>query len=197
MMKTAILFLVDEYADWEGAYLSSILNTSEEWEIKTASIQKEVTSIGGFNTTIDYLIDELPEKIDTFILIGGNNWNITNELLLKKVTNFLNSGLIVGAICGAVDYLAKNGLLTPYKHTGNALFFWNEYENYSTPENFLEVQCVRDKNLITANGTATIDFTEEILEALDFETEKIRHREIGLQRIGYYEYVEKYGNPFH
>ena len=196
-MKTAILFLVDEYADWEGAYLSSILNTSEEWEIKTASIQKEVTSIGGFKTTIDYLIDELPEKIDTFILIGGNNWNITNELLLKKVTNFLNSGLIVGAICGAVDYLAKNGLLTPYKHTGNALFFWNEYENYSTPENFLEVQCVRDKNLITANGTATIDFTEEILEALDFETEKIRHREIGLQRIGYYEYVEKYGNPFH
>ena len=39
-MKTAILFLVDEYADWEGAYLSSILNTSKEWEVKTASIEK-------------------------------------------------------------------------------------------------------------------------------------------------------------
>ncbi len=29
-MKTAILFLVNEYADWEVAYLSSILNTSKE-----------------------------------------------------------------------------------------------------------------------------------------------------------------------
>lgn len=196
-MKTAILFLVDEYADWEGAYLSSILNTSQEWQVKTASIQKEVISIGGFKTTVDFLIDELPEKVDAFILIGGNNWQITNKLLLEKTTTFLTSGLVVGAICGAVDYLAKNGLLTPYKHTGNALFFWNDYENYSTSNNFLEVQCVRDNNLITANGTAAIDFTEELLEALDFETPKIRNREIGLQRLGYYEYVEKYGNPFH
>ena len=196
-MKTAILFLVDEYADWEGAYLSSILNTSKEWEVKTASTQKKVTSIGGFKTTVDYLIDELPEKIDTFILIGGNNWQISNETLLEKVTTFLNSDLVVGAICGAVDYLAKNGLLTPYKHTGNALFFWQEYEKYTTPENFQEVQCVSDKNLVTANGTAAIDFTEALLEKLDFETEKIRHREIGLQRMGYYAYVEKYGNPFH
>lgn len=87
-MKTAILFLVNEYADWEGAYLSSILNTSKEWEVKTASIEKQVTSIGGFKTTVDYLIDELPEKIDTFILIGGNNWQISNDTLLEKVTTF-------------------------------------------------------------------------------------------------------------
>lgn len=195
-MKTAILFLVDGYADWEGAYLASILNTSEEWTVKTASIQKEVHSIGGFKTTVDYLISELPESIDTFILIGGNNWQITDTTLLNTVTSFLNSGLIVGAICGAVDYLAQNGLLTPYKHTGNALFLWADFKKYTTPTHFVAVQCVSDQNLITANGTAALDFTEALLEKLNVETKKIRQREIGLQRLGYYNYVEKYGNPF-
>lgn len=196
-MKTAVLFLPNDYADWEGAYLSSILNTNPEWEVKTVGITKETTSIGGFKTTVDYLIEDLPQDIDLFVLIGGNDWQITNDTLLKQVTSFLDEGLLVGAICGAVDYLAKNGLLTPYQHTGNAQFFWKDFERYTTPENFHEVQCVSDHNLVTANGTAAIDFTQAILEKLDFETSEIRHREIELQRIGFYEYVERFGNPFH
>lgn len=46
-MKTAITFLLEEYADWEGAYITSTLNQNEGWQNKTASIQSEVTSIGG------------------------------------------------------------------------------------------------------------------------------------------------------
>lgn len=46
-MKTAITFLLEEYADWEGAYITSTLNQKEGWQNKTASIQSEVTSIGG------------------------------------------------------------------------------------------------------------------------------------------------------
>ncbi len=30
-MKRAITFLLDEYADWEGVYVTSTLNQSEEW----------------------------------------------------------------------------------------------------------------------------------------------------------------------
>lgn len=40
--------MLDEYADWEGAYLSSTLNQAPSWEAKTASIKSEVVSIGGF-----------------------------------------------------------------------------------------------------------------------------------------------------
>ena len=49
-MKTAITFLLEEYADWEGAYITSTLNQKEGWQNKTASIQSEVTSIGGLKT---------------------------------------------------------------------------------------------------------------------------------------------------
>lgn len=45
-MKTAITFLLEEYADWEGAYITSTLNQKRDGK-QTASIQSEVTSIGG------------------------------------------------------------------------------------------------------------------------------------------------------
>ena len=65
-MKTAVTFLLEEYADWEGAYITSTLNQNEGWQNKTASIQSEVTSMGGLKTKIDYLIEQIPEKIDLF-----------------------------------------------------------------------------------------------------------------------------------
>lgn len=52
-MKTALFVLLDQYADWEGAYLLSLLNQREDWQIKTASNLPKVESIGGLQTVID------------------------------------------------------------------------------------------------------------------------------------------------
>ncbi|HEO6970565.1 TPA: glutamine amidotransferase, partial [Streptococcus agalactiae] len=57
-MKTAHILLLDNYADWEVAYISSTINMNEEWTVKTISTQKEVKSLGGMTTRIDYLLDE-------------------------------------------------------------------------------------------------------------------------------------------
>ncbi|HFM7479359.1 TPA: type 1 glutamine amidotransferase family protein, partial [Enterococcus faecium] len=162
-MKTAITFLLEEYADWEGAYITSTLNQKEGWQNKTASIQSEVTSIGGLKTKIDYLIEQIPEKVDLFIMIGGNSWDIKNHHLYQIIDKLLKTDVPVAAICGAVDYLAQSGLLQGYKHTGNAQFPWLESENYQNKEDFIEQQAVKDRNLITANGTAPIEFTDLIL----------------------------------
>lgn len=55
-MKTVVFVLLDEYADWEGAYLSSQFNQLPNWTVKTASVQQEVSSMGGFKTSVDYFI---------------------------------------------------------------------------------------------------------------------------------------------
>lgn len=68
-MKIVIFFILNEYADWEGAYLASELNRSSDWKVKTASINSEVISIGGFKTIVDYHIPEIPVKIDLLVLI--------------------------------------------------------------------------------------------------------------------------------
>ncbi|GEO48618.1 type 1 glutamine amidotransferase family protein [Companilactobacillus kimchii] len=195
-MKTAIFFILNEYADWEGPYLSSQLNQNSEWTVKTASFSDEVTSIGGFKTIIDYKIDELPEKIDLLILIGGNSWDVKNETLKKLISDRLKNGQPVGAICGAVDYLAGNGLLSGYKHTGNSQAIWKNYSEYNNPDQFLPQQVVSDRNLVTANGTAALEFTKAVLKLIQFLPDKQLKPLIELYDNGFYEYCKKYGNPF-
>lgn len=108
-MKTALFLLLDEYADWEASYLNSELNQSSEWQVKTVSLQDIVTSIGGFKTLIDYNLNQRCPTGDLLILIGGNNWHIESTTLLNFINENFNSSKPIGAICGAVDYLAKNG----------------------------------------------------------------------------------------
>ncbi|MGX7014608.1 type 1 glutamine amidotransferase family protein [Vagococcus silagei] len=195
-MKTAIIFILENYADWEGAYLMSQLNQNPAWEVKTASLKKEIKSIGGLRTKVDYLLSEIPANIDLFVMIGGNAWHLENQVLVDKINEFLSQNVTVGAICGAVDFLAKNGLLAQYKHTGNSVYLWQDFTMYQNSEEFVEVQAIRDKNLITANGTAALDFTELVLSAVEFDTADNIEKTIYMYRFGYYAYCEKYGNPY-
>ncbi|SUN01507.1 hypothetical protein [Mammaliicoccus fleurettii] len=65
------------------------------------------------------------------------------------------------------------------------------------PENeFLEKQSVVDNMLITANGTASLEFTESILREIDFDSDKSIEKTIFMNRFGFYKYCEKYGNPY-
>ncbi|HHL0502913.1 TPA: glutamine amidotransferase, partial [Streptococcus agalactiae] len=57
-------------------------------------------------------------------------------------------------------------------------------------------QAVKDKNLITANGTAPIEFEQLILESINYADTTDIKKTIFLQRNGFYNYLQKYGNPF-
>ncbi|KRN99272.1 4-methyl-5(B-hydroxyethyl)-thiazole monophosphate biosynthesis protein [Companilactobacillus kimchiensis] len=189
--------MLNDYADWEGAYLSSQLNQNQEWTVKTASTQKEVTSIGGFKTLVDYqLNDILNQEVDLLVLIGGNSWSLENAELKKLIAERLANNEPVAAICGAVDYLAKNGLLTGYKHTGNAQYLWKDYAEYKNPTDFQMEQVVSDKNLVTSNGTAALEFTNLVLKKIQFTSNSEVDKITDLHKLGFYQYCDKYGNPF-
>ncbi|WP_318765024.1 DJ-1/PfpI family protein [Lactiplantibacillus carotarum] len=194
-MKTALFIMLNEYADWEGAYLASQLNQAENWQVKTASINSTVTSIGGLTTVVDYQLRHAPTA-DLLILIGGNSWNVENSMLLNLVTNHLAATKPSGAICGAVDYLAHNGLLTGYQHTGNAQSLWQSYPQYQNPDDFHQQQVVTNQNLVTANGTAALAFTNSVLKLIKFTTDQQVDQTTDLYRLGFYQYCQIYGNPF-
>ncbi|MBZ2037719.1 glutamine amidotransferase [Streptococcus sanguinis] len=195
-MKTALILLLNDYADWEVAYISSTINMSEEWSVKTISTQKEVKSIGGLTTKIDYLLEEIPSQYDLLILIGGNSWTNDDSDIINLVNHTLTNNIILGAICGSVDFMARNGLLNNFKHTGNDLSLWNTFDQYSNKDEFQFKQAVRDKNLVTANGTAPIEFEQLILESIDYAEKNEIEKTIYLHRYGFYDYSKKYGNPF-
>lgn len=195
-MKQAVFFVLNEYADWEGGFLSSQLNKNSQWNVKTASITKEVTSIGGFTTVVDYQVTDIPSDIDLLVLIGGNSWRVENWNLLELIQQRLKRGKPVAAICGSVDYLARNGLLDGYQHTGNAQYLWRKYINYHNDDDYIEKQAVIDRNLVTANGTAALEFTNLVLKMIDFTTELEVNKITDLYELGFYNYCERYGNPF-
>ena len=195
-MKKALFLMLDEYADWEGAYLSSTLNQREDWSVNTISLDGIVSSIGGFKTSADYIIGCEPEDFNLLVMIGGNSWGNDNKMLLQFVKTTFQNNIPIGAICGAVDYLAKNGFLNDHNHTGNSVYIWNDYENYNPNSSFLEKQAVKDKNLVTANGTAPIEFTNLILELIEFDTPENIEKMMYMYRHGFYNYCEKYGNPY-
>lgn len=195
-MKKALILLLDQYADWEAVHLCSILNTSETWSVKTISTVKQVTSIGGISVLIDFIVGEEPTDYDLLIMVGGNAWNTNDKKLLSFVSEAFENKRPIGAICGAVDYLARNGFLNKYKHTGNDVAQWNNFEQYVAKELFIAQQAVIDSHLVTANGTAYFELTELILKLIEFDTSEEIEKLIYLYKHGYYSYSEKYGSPY-
>lgn len=195
-MKTAVFLLLNEYADWEGAYLSSQLNQLTDWTVKIASIQKNIHSIGGFQTKADYSINEIPLETELLVLIGGNSWHINSLEITNLIKNRLVAGKTVASICGAVDFLAKNGLLNDKKHTGNSVYLWQSYEQYTNLSRFLEEQVVVDEPLITANGTATLEFTNQVMKTVHALPVDQIDKTTNLYKLGFYKYCDKFGNPY-
>ena len=70
---------------------------------------------------------------------------------------------MVAAICAATAFLAKLGIYRFARHTSNGLEYLKKQVSEYTDENmYINEPCVSDKNLITANGAAMIEFAYEI-----------------------------------
>ncbi|MCH4057070.1 MAG: DJ-1/PfpI family protein [Lactobacillaceae bacterium] len=193
-MKLAVFVILAQFSDWEGAYLASQLNQSDQWQVRYAANQRQATSIRGMTLVPDYQLDHLPSKIDLLVLIGGKAWQLNNLELATLIQQRLQTNQPVAAICGAVDFLAAQGLLNNYQHTGNSLASWANFTKYRNSADFKEQQVVCDRNLVTANGTASLDFTETVLNLIHFSNQN--QQLVDLYRLGFYRYVAKYGNPF-
>lgn len=193
-MKEQILFiLVEPFADWEAAYLSSLLMAigGSRYEVKTVSLSKDpIKSLGGFTIVPDYRIEELPEDFSGVILIGGMSWRTEAA---KKVAALVSQALkeqkILGAICDATVFLGAQGVLNTVSHTSNDL---EDLQGWAgalyTGENLYQKEpAVRDGRIITANGTAALEFAREVLLALEAGSEEQIAEWYAFHKKGLYE----------
>ena len=80
------------------------------------------------------------------------------------MASFFVYDILVAAICGATFFMGENGYLNNRKHTSNTLDFLKlQSPNYKGESNYIEKQAVSDGNIITANGTAALEFAKEIM----------------------------------
>lgn len=181
-MNNEILYiLLPDYAAHETVYLSEAI-ASDELALKespkyvnkvVAPTLEPVKSIGGFRTLPDYSFDTMPDDYAALVLIGGFGWStLVAEQVVPIVKQAIEKGKIVGSICNAASFMAKHGFLNTVKHTGNGLEqlkLWGS-ENYTNPDGYVHAQVVSDKNIVTANGSATLEFAKELLLLLENDT---------------------------
>ncbi len=172
MKKTVLFVILDQFADWESAYISSAIAPLGQgnYEVKTVSLTKDsVASIGGFHVIPDYDIESAPKDYEALILIGGMTWRKENARQVKVlVDDCIKKGKVLGGICDASAFLGTLGVLNNVYHTSNALDNMKQWagDAYTGDEKYIAKQAVSDKNIITANGSATMEFAKEILMAM-------------------------------
>ena len=174
------MFLFDGYSDWEISYLTPEIHKSEKYELIYFSENGNVvTSMGGLQVKPTTTLDKLKfEEIDLLILPGGTAWEKGENKAIQKITaDLFKTGKPIAAICAATTSLGQLGILNDLKHTSNDLNYLKSVApDYAGDENYQSSLAVTDKNIITANGIAPIEFAREIFKLIglynDEKTEK-------------------------
>ena len=193
-MKKIVLFVIlDKYADWEAAYLTSFILAlgQDEYSVKTVSLTKDsIQSLGGFTVLPDYDIQSAPTDFEGLVLIGGMSWrNEAAQQVKPLVQKALNNRKVLGGICDASAFLGTIGVLNNVSHTSNDINDLKQWagDAYTGEEKYIIQQAVRDNNIITANGTASLEFAKEIMIALEVAPENRILEWYNFYKLGSYE----------
>jgi len=183
MKKEIIFVLLNGFADREAAHLAVCLNTGVKpggplkYISKTLSLTKDpIVSIGGLRVLPDYDIHTLPEDCAGLVLVGGDKWFSTEaESIVPLVEKMIQENKLVGGICNASVFLGRHGFLNHVKHTSNTLDYLKNFagEKYTGDAHYIAKPAIRDGNIVTANGTAQMEFCREVLYALDADEPEI------------------------
>lgn len=197
MKKEVLFLLLDDFADWEGAFLATGLNTgltmagggTPYTSRMLTPTQKQVRSIGGLVVTVDYTAATMPEDYAALILVGGMAWQSEEaQRVVPIVESALARGILVGAICNAASFLAAHGFLNGVRHTGNTLEMLKKWggDRYTGEALYEERQAVRDGNIVTANGMGYLEFTRECLLWLEADTPEVIAASYEFNKHGFY-----------
>lgn len=128
------------------------------------------------------------------ILVGGKSWGTDDAKQVSVlVDEALKRSAVIAGICDASVYLGTMGLLNNIYHTSNTLEDLQSYigEKYTGAKYYKNQQAVKSKNIITANGTANLEFAKEVLLALDVMPPQAVEQWYKFYKLGYYEAGEK------
>ena len=176
MTRKIFIYLFDGYSDWEIAYLAPELNKSKNHDlIYVSESGNAVTSMGGLQVKPSTSLNEIKtEEVALLILPGGEIWGkeqpVGIQKLLKEVYHSKKS---IAAICAATTFLGKSGMLDDLRHTSNDLNYLKQIAQEYKGENYYQhTLAITDKNIITANGIAPIEFAREVFRKVNLYDEE-------------------------
>jgi putative intracellular protease/amidase len=181
--KTVHVGVYDTMADWKVGHATAHLRSGRfhrepgGYEIVTVGLTTEpITSMGGLRVTPGRALDRLsPQDSALLILPGADLWDAGDDLapFARKARAFLDAGVPVAAICGAVAGLAREGLLDEREHTSAVVHYLAAQEGYAGAGHYLDQDAVTGGDLITAGPTEPVAFAREIFRRLDVCTPEV------------------------
>lgn len=180
-----LCYIYEEMADFEiTLLLHRLKNTGKKQIISIASTKECVLAQSGLYIKPDKLISEIIDitEVEALIIPGGPVNNDQNDIC-DLVKRMVQTNKLVAAICFAPQFLGRAGILENYKFTTSCsedkIKQLGIKDPYYRP-NYKEARVVEDRNIITAQGYAFIDFTMAVCVYLDiFESEQQLQEQLG------------------
>ena len=140
---------------------------------------------GGMRIVPDMAAADLhPADSAMLIIPGGFAWDGDGvPEAVEKAREFLAAGVPVAAICGATSGLARAGLLDDVAHTSNAAEYL-QATGYGGAARYRDEPAVADGNVITAPGTAPLEFAREIFRKLELYEPRVLDAWYALYKTG-------------
>lgn len=177
--RNVYLYVFDGMADWEASFAIAGINNPRfqrhpgRYRVRAVGPTRQpVTTMGGLRIVPDICLGELnPDQAAMLILPGGDLWESGgNREAIELARVFFIESVPIAAICGATQALACAGMLDDFHHTSNS----REYllaTGYRGGKFYCDVPAISDEGVITASGTAPLEFAREIFRVLDLYSE--------------------------
>jgi putative intracellular protease/amidase len=171
MEQSVHVLIFDGLADWEPALALAVLRDNG-LPVTTVGFSRDpVTTSAGLRVTPDLAWEEVRiAKVKLLLLPGGDAWQRSEyptaafESTLRKL---LDAKIPVAAICGATVALARAGVFEGRAHTSNDPQWLSAIApEYPGRELYKDELVVRQDGLITAPGTAPVEFAREVIAEL-------------------------------
>jgi len=166
-----LIFLYDDYAEFEISILDTVLRGNNV-EVVTCShkpVGTYVVSSGGLQIVPHYTITDInPNDYAALVVPGGRpHVLLGNENIQSFMKRMSEAGVYMAAICAGPSLLADAGLLENMGYTTSLSEGEELYDRAPFQwENKRQEIVVTDQKVITATGSAYVEFAEEVLRQL-------------------------------
>lgn len=180
-MNKVLCYIYEGMADYEITLLLHYLKNIGNRKIVTVSENKQViTGQTGLRFVADVSIEELntPKALEEYeaLVIPGGPINNEQNAICDIVSEMEKRGKLVAAICFGPQFLARAGVLETHAYTTSCKEEMLANSGCKDPfqrEKWIDTRCVIDRNVITAQGHAFVDFAEAVCDYLQiFENQE-------------------------
>lgn len=172
-----LCYLYDGMADFEVTFLLHRLrNQGHRTIVGIAETLEPVTAQSGLTYYPDKRIQDILDISDVeALLMPGGPVNEEQNAICPLARQLADAGKLIGAICFAPQFLGRAGILADHMFTTSCSAEKVRQTGQKDPypwENYVAARVYQDRNILTAQGYAFVDFAKAVCRRLHVFSEE-------------------------